>query len=88
MNDEDKAVSAYIMTDTNRIEYIQSLQKHLRDIKIVVGILLIGIFILIYQVFTYRNVELGISWITLILGIMILAWGIYDHFKYVRNGKY
>lgn len=88
MEDENKAVSAYLMTDDERIEYIRGLQRHLRDIKIVCGILLIGIFIMIYQVFAYKHMKIGISWLALLAGIMLLAWGIYDHFKYIRNGEY
>jgi len=55
--------------------------KELRNMKILFGIVLVALFVMMYEVFNYVHVKMGIGYLTLIIGIGIIAWGISDHFK-------
>lgn len=57
----------------------QELRKYLIQIKLIFGLGLIGIFLLMKMVFDYQHIQMGIGYITLIIGIGNVIWAIYDY---------
>lgn len=55
--------------------------KQLRNMKILFGAFLIALFVMMYEVFNYVHIKMGVGYLTLIMGIGIIIWGISDHVK-------
>ena len=62
-------------------------EKFLMRLKFKSGLGLIGIFLIMKAVFDYRHIPMGIGgYITLIIGIGNIIWGIYDYIMLRKNG--
>jgi hypothetical protein len=80
---KDDTINDIINSDV-RIIY---LDKHLRDIKLLFGAMMLGIFSIMKAVFDHVGVPMGVGYLSLIVGVVMIAWGIHDYFKIRRRQR-
>lgn len=61
------------------------LRKYLIQFKFIFGLVLIGIFSIMKEVFDYQHIQIGIGYIALIIGVGNIIWAIYDYVIMRKN---